>query len=68
MIGTPFAELFTVVETKEHTMRQRYSPRRLSRREWKEIEEILLDELDMQRWYGVTYSMLLGGEVFLALQ
>lgn len=49
-------------------MRQRYSLKRLSRREWKEIEEVLLDELDTQCWYGVTYCSLLGGEIFLALQ
>ena len=66
--GTPFATLLGVIETKEHAMRHHYSTKRLSRREWLEIEEILLDEMDIQCWYGVTYCSLLGEEIYLAIQ
>jgi len=36
-------------------MQRRYSLRRLTDREWMEIEEILLDELEIQCWYAVTF-------------
>ena len=49
-------------------MRQHYSVRRLSWREWQEIEEVLLDEIDLQVWYAVAYCTLLGGESFISLQ
>ena len=68
MFGTTFAECGLVVETEERTMRQHYSVRRLSWREWQEIEEVLLDEIDLQVWYAVAYCTLLGGESFISLQ
>jgi len=40
----------------------------LSRRERELLEMILLEELDVQAWFAVTYSVLLGEEVFLTLQ
>lgn len=49
-------------------MRQHYSVRRLSWREWQEIEEVLLDEIDFQVWYAVAYCTLLGGESLVSLQ
>ena len=48
-------------------MQRRYSMKRLTEREWKEIEEILLDELDIQCWYAVTFLNSYG-ETLVLLQ
>ncbi len=40
----------------------------LSRRERELLEMILLEEMDIQAWFTVTYSVVMGGEIFLTLQ
>jgi len=40
----------------------------LSRREKELLEMILLEEMEIQTWYTVTYSCIIGGELFLTLQ
>ncbi len=40
----------------------------LSRREREMLEMILLEEMELQSWFAVTVSDLLGEEVILTLQ
>jgi hypothetical protein len=40
----------------------------LSREQREALEQILLEEMEVQIWYGISWSTLLGGEVFLNLQ
>jgi hypothetical protein len=49
-------------------MRIRYIFPRLSKEEKDFWEAILLEEVEMQRWFTVTSSRVLGGEIFLTLQ
>ncbi|MBI2620451.1 MAG: hypothetical protein HYW57_10250 [Ignavibacteriales bacterium] len=49
-------------------MPEHYSQRRLTEREWREIEAILLDQMEMQGWYGVTFLPTLGEEILLTTQ
>jgi len=49
-------------------MRIRYTFPRLSKEEKDLLEAILLEEIDMQRWFAVTSSRVLGGEIFVILQ
>jgi len=49
-------------------MRIRYKFPRLSREEKDFWEAILLEEIDLQRWFTVTSSRVLGGEIFVVLQ
>lgn len=49
-------------------MSQHFSQRPLTEREWRQIEAILLDELEIQAWYGVTFLPSLGGEIVLTTQ
>lgn len=48
-------------------MRIRYYFGRLSRQEQEALEAILLEEMDMQSWYTVTISTILGGEIVLPI-
>ncbi len=41
---------------------------KLSRSEREFLEMVLLEEMDRQMWYAVSFSTILGGELFLALQ
>ena len=59
---------FSSIHGKEDTMQWHYSRQRLTAQEWMEIDEILLDELDIQCWYGVTFLSLFGGETLVTLQ
>ncbi len=49
-------------------MRIRYTLPRLSKQEKDFWEAILLEEIDMQRWFAVASSRVLGGEILLILQ
>lgn len=49
-------------------MQQHYSIQRLSDQEWMEIEEVLLDEMDLQCWYGVAFLDSFGEETLVTLQ
>jgi hypothetical protein len=49
-------------------MRIRYKFQRLSREEKDFLEAVLLEEIDVQRWFAVASSRLLGGEIFVILQ
>jgi hypothetical protein len=40
----------------------------LSREQREVLEQILLEELEVQIWYALGWSTVLGGEVFLNLQ
>jgi hypothetical protein len=40
----------------------------LSKEQREALEQILLEEMEVQIWYGISWSTLLGGEVFLNLQ
>lgn len=41
---------------------------KLSRSEREFLEMVLLEEMDRQMWYAISFSAILGGELFLALQ
>jgi hypothetical protein len=49
-------------------MKINYSFPRLSQGEREYLEMVLLEEMDMQNWFAVSYSRVLGGELFLILQ
>jgi hypothetical protein len=49
-------------------MKINYSFPRLSQVEREYLEMVLLEEMEMQSWFGVAYSKALGGEFFLMLQ
>ncbi|MEW6512191.1 MAG: hypothetical protein AB1428_14665 [Bacteroidota bacterium] len=49
-------------------MKIQYRFARLSKDQREFLEMVLLEEMDLQRWYAVTYSTILGREVFLYLQ
>lgn len=47
-------------------MHYRFSP--LSKDEREYLEQILLEEMDVQSWFAVTYSTLFAEELILNLQ
>ena len=49
-------------------MKINYSFPRLSQVEREYLEMVLLEEMEMQSWFAVTYSKALRGELFLMLQ
>ena len=49
-------------------MRRRYSFPTLSRADRELHDAVLLDEVHLQAWYAVSWSTLLGCELFLVLQ
>jgi len=49
-------------------MKLHYFFRFLSRAEREFLESVLMEELQIQSWYGVTWSTLLGQEVIVTLQ
>jgi len=52
----------------EEAMRIRYILPRLSKEEKDFWEAVLLEEIDLQRWFAVASSRVLAGEVLLLLQ
>jgi FixJ family two-component response regulator len=53
---------------KEEIMKTNRRFGKLSRSEREFLEMVLLEEMDRQMWYAVSFSTILGGELFLALQ
>ncbi len=49
-------------------MKINYTFPRLSHAEREYLEMVLLEEMEMQVWFSVTFSKALGGELFLMLQ
>ncbi|MFN0158670.1 MAG: hypothetical protein ACKVRP_11450 [Bacteroidota bacterium] len=47
-------------------MQYRFSP--LSKEERELFETILLEEMDAQSWFAVTFSSIFGEEVFITIQ
>lgn len=53
---------------KEEAMYFNYYFAHLSSAERELLEMILLEEMEIQAWFTVTYSNILGEEIFLTLQ
>jgi len=53
---------------REGGMKRRYRFVELSQGEKEFHEMVLLEELDIQSWYSVVFSCILGGEIFLLKQ
>ncbi len=49
-------------------MKVRYTFARLSRSEREFLEAVLLEEMEYQTWYAVSYSKSMQGEILLMLQ
>ena len=49
-------------------MKINYSFAKLSRGEREFLEMVLLEEMDVQSWFAVSYSRTFGRELFLMLQ
>jgi len=49
-------------------MKIRYRFAQLSKGEKEYLEMILLEEIEIQSWYAITYSRILGGELILSVQ
>lgn len=50
------------------TMKMNYHFGELSSEEKEYHEMILLEEIDLQSWYAIAYSSILGEEIFLTIQ
>ena len=51
-----------------HTMKKQYRFVELSKGEREFHEMILMEEIEVQSWYAITYSSLFGEEIFLSVQ
>jgi hypothetical protein len=49
-------------------MKIRYFFERLSREQKAALEAVLLEEMDIQGWYAVSVSSLMGGEIVIPVQ
>lgn len=49
-------------------MKKSYRFSELSKAEREYLEMILMEEIDIQAWYAVTYSAIIGDEVFMCVQ
>jgi hypothetical protein len=49
-------------------MKPRYRHRKLTRHEEEMFMMFLIEELEMQAWYAISFSELLGAELFVFLQ
>jgi hypothetical protein len=49
-------------------MRKRYAFTHLSRSERQFLEAVLAEEVELQTWYAVAWSGLLGAETLIGLQ
>ncbi len=49
-------------------MKKTYKFSQLSKGEREFLEMILMEEIDMQAWYAITFSSILGEEVFMSIQ
>ena len=57
-----------MITTLEVTMKKTYRFTQLSKGERELLEMILLEEIDVQAWYAITYSCILSEEVFMSIQ
>lgn len=48
-------------------MKRRYRFPQLSKDEQEYLEAVLLEEMDVQRWFAVAYCGLLNGEIVVSL-
>ena len=69
-MAAPFMTTYIVSVTleKEQAMKINYRLRQLSRSEQEYIEMILLEEIELQGWFAVTYNPMMNEETFLTLQ
>jgi len=49
-------------------MKKLYRFHELSKNEREFLEMILMEEIDVQAWYAITYSSVLSDEVFMCIQ
>ncbi len=49
-------------------MKKTYRFSQLSKGEREFLEMILMEEIDVQAWYAITFSSILGEEVFMSIQ
>lgn len=49
-------------------MRKVYRFEQLSKGEREMLETVLLEEIEIQAWYAVTFSAVMGEEVFMCVQ
>ncbi len=49
-------------------MKRKYRFSELSKDEREYLEMILLEEIDVQSWYSITYSSIFGEEIIIAIQ
>lgn len=49
-------------------MKKRYVFGKLSKSERESIEQILLEEMEIQTWYAVVFSSVMGGEILIGVQ
>ncbi len=54
--------------TQEGTMKRKYHFTELSKSEREYLEMVLLEEMDIQAWYCITYSKLFDEELILTVQ
>jgi hypothetical protein len=63
-----YVDLEKVQQTGEEApMKIQYRFAKLSRDERELLEMVLIEEMDMQRWFTVAYSTAFGRELFLSL-
>ena len=55
-------------EEGANVMKKQYRFAELSKGEREFHEMILMEEIDVQAWYAITYSSIFGEEVFLSVQ
>jgi hypothetical protein len=70
--GTQFvieiSELRNSSERPGGNMKKKYQFADLSKDEKEYLEMILLEEIDIQSWYAITYSTIFGEEQILTVQ
>jgi hypothetical protein len=49
-------------------MKMRYQFSNLSKEEKELLEMVLLEEMDIQSWFAITYSSMFSEELFIAIQ
>ena len=49
-------------------MKKRYVFGKLSKSERETLEQILLEEMEIQIWYAVLFSSVMGGEILIGIQ
>jgi hypothetical protein len=57
-----------MIDGKEGAMYSNFYFADLSRHERELLEMILLEEMEIQAWFAVTYSCIMGEEILLTLQ